>query len=116
MKVLAKNERVLQRMSNTAKSRYREKLQIFGLTIEDDPYIPENHRSTLLLVPGAEVWKNDWLCDFCEYEWFHYSCVGNHEEMRVRVVSLFLCRKPRGNASTSGFTILVSETTRKMVL
>ena len=36
--------------------------------------------------------------DFCEYEWFHYSCVGNHEEMRVRVVSLY---------------ILVSETTRK---
>ena len=48
-------------LSNTAKSRYREKFQIFGLTIEDDPYIPENHRSTLLLVPGAEVWKNDWL-------------------------------------------------------
>ena len=51
--------------------------------------------------------------DFCEYEWFHYSCVGNHEELRVRVVSLFLCRKPRGNVSTSGFTILVWETTRK---
>ena len=49
----------------------------------------------------------------CEYQWFHYSCVRNHEEMRVPVVSLFLCRKPRGNASTSGFTILVSETTRK---
>ena len=48
-------------LSNTVKSRYREKLQIVGLTIEDDPYIPENHRSTLLLVPGAGVWKNDRL-------------------------------------------------------
>ena len=30
-----------------AKSRYREKLQTVGLTIEDDTYIPENHKNYL---------------------------------------------------------------------
>ena len=34
-------------LKNTAKSRYREKLQSVGLTIEDDPYIPENHKNYL---------------------------------------------------------------------
>ena len=29
-------------LSNTAKSRYKEKLQAVGLTIEADPYIPGN--------------------------------------------------------------------------
>ena len=34
-------------LKNTAKSRYREKLQSVGLTIEDDPYIPENRKNYL---------------------------------------------------------------------
>lgn len=34
-------------LSNIAKSRYEEKLQIVGLTISDDPYSPENGKNFL---------------------------------------------------------------------
>ena len=40
-------------LKNTAKSRYREKLTV-GLTIEDDPYIPENHKN--YFIDNISLW------------------------------------------------------------
>ena len=37
---LEKMSEYFKSLSNTAKSRYKEKLQAVGLTIEADPYIP----------------------------------------------------------------------------
>ena len=42
-------------LKNMAKSRYREKLQTVGLTIEDDPYIPENHKN-YCLTDNMSLW------------------------------------------------------------
>ena len=46
-------------LQNTAKtkSRYREKLQTVGLTIEDGPYIPENHKNYLT---DMSLWLELW--------------------------------------------------------
>ena len=47
-------------LQNTAKtkSRYREKLRTVGLTIEDDPYIPENHKN--YLTDNMSLWPKLW--------------------------------------------------------
>ena len=42
-------------LKNTAKSRYREKLQTVGLTIEDDPCISENHKN-YCLTDNMSLW------------------------------------------------------------